>query len=64
MPRDVEFTLFCTDCKMENYISKKNKKNTPEKVELKKFCARCYMLKHSSQRKEIIFLFNSTFSYK
>ncbi|QQH49880.1 50S ribosomal protein L33 [Mycoplasmopsis bovis] len=26
---------------MENYISKKNKKNTPEKVELKKFCARC-----------------------
>ncbi|QQH20930.1 50S ribosomal protein L33 [Mycoplasmopsis bovis] len=40
MPRD-GFTLFCTDCKMENYISKKNKKNTPEKVELKKFCARC-----------------------
>ncbi len=34
MPRD-GFTLFCTDCKMENYISKKNKKNTPEKVELK-----------------------------
>ncbi|UOC57418.1 50S ribosomal protein L33 [Mycoplasmopsis bovis] len=40
MPRD-GFTLFCTDCKMENYISKKNKKNAPEKVELKKFCARC-----------------------
>ncbi|QQH35222.1 50S ribosomal protein L33 [Mycoplasmopsis bovis] len=30
MPRVCWFTLFCTDCKMENYISKKNKKNTPE----------------------------------
>lgn len=35
------FTLACTECKMENYISKKNKKNTPEKVEIKKYCAKC-----------------------
>ncbi|RIV16197.1 50S ribosomal protein L33 [Mycoplasmopsis gallopavonis] len=35
------FTLVCTVCKMENYISKKNKKNTPDKVELKKYCSKC-----------------------
>lgn len=35
------FILFCIDCKMENYISKKNKKNILEKVELKKFCVKC-----------------------
>ncbi|WP_027334675.1 50S ribosomal protein L33 [Mycoplasmopsis felifaucium] len=40
MPRD-GFTLVCADCKMENYISKKNKKNTPEKVEMKKYCSKC-----------------------
>ncbi|QQH34998.1 50S ribosomal protein L33 [Mycoplasmopsis bovis] len=50
MPRDVEFTLFCTDCKMENYISKKNKKNTPEKVELIEIL--CKMLMLSTLHKE------------
>ncbi|MGV2392896.1 UNVERIFIED_CONTAM: 50S ribosomal protein L33 [Campylobacter lari] len=40
MPRD-GFTLVCVECKMENYISKKNKKNTPDKVEMKKYCSKC-----------------------
>ncbi|MBN4083457.1 50S ribosomal protein L33 [Mycoplasma sp. CSL10137] len=35
------YTLVCTVCKMENYISKKNKKTHPEKIELNKFCAKC-----------------------
>ncbi|ATO30654.1 50S ribosomal protein L33 [Mycoplasmopsis bovirhinis] len=35
------YTLACQECKMENYISKKNKKNHPEKVELSKFCSKC-----------------------
>lgn len=39
------FTLECTSCKMQNYISKKNKKLHPEKVELSKYCSKC--LKHS-----------------
>lgn len=34
-------TLVCTDCKSENYMTSKNKKNTTEKLELKKYCARC-----------------------
>ncbi|WP_029513363.1 50S ribosomal protein L33 [Mycoplasmopsis primatum] len=50
MPRD-GFTLVCTECKMENYISKKNKKNTPEKVELKKYCAKCNASKIHKEKK-------------
>ncbi|NQZ66247.1 MAG: 50S ribosomal protein L33 [Mycoplasmatales bacterium] len=37
MARD-GITLRCTECKMENYITKKNKKNQTEKLEMKKFC--------------------------
>lgn len=32
--------LKCTECGDENYISYKNKRNTPERVELKKYCPR------------------------
>lgn len=34
-------TLRCTECKMENYITKKNKKTQVEKLEMKKFCPKC-----------------------
>ena len=34
-------TLVCTVWKMENYISKKNKKNTPDKLEMSKYCSKC-----------------------
>jgi len=34
-------TMRCEVCKMENYITKKNKKNTVEKLEVKKFCGKC-----------------------
>ncbi len=34
-------TLACTDCKERNYSTMKNKKNDPERLELKKFCSRC-----------------------
>ena len=33
--------LECTECKNRNYASEKNKKNNPERVELKKFCPAC-----------------------
>ncbi|MFC1790353.1 50S ribosomal protein L33 [Patescibacteria group bacterium] len=35
------FGLVCTVCKSQNYISQKNKVNTPDKVEFKKFCRKC-----------------------
>ncbi len=34
-------TLQCTLCKEENYRTEKNKINTPERLELKKFCPKC-----------------------
>jgi len=33
--------LACTVCRRRNYSTTKNKKNTPEKLELKKFCSFC-----------------------
>ncbi len=34
-------TLACTECKNRNYTTEKNKKNDPDRIELKKFCQTC-----------------------
>lgn len=34
-------TLQCTVCSSENYRTEKNKRNTPERLELNKFCSTC-----------------------
>ena len=34
-------TLACGDCKRRNYTTTKNKKSTPGKLELKKYCRFC-----------------------
>lgn len=34
-------TLVCTECKHENYITKKNKRNHPDRIELNKYCTNC-----------------------
>ena len=36
-----KITLACTECKERNYITKKNRRNTPDRIELSKFCNRC-----------------------
>ncbi len=33
--------LRCENCKMENYITKKNKKTQVEKLKMKKYCSKC-----------------------
>ncbi len=33
--------LACSECKRRNYTTKKNKKNTPDKLEFKKYCRFC-----------------------
>ena len=33
--------LRCEECKRRNYSTMKNKKNTTEKLELKKYCRHC-----------------------
>lgn len=37
----VGITLACSDCKRRNYITTKNKKTTPNRIELKKYCRFC-----------------------
>jgi large subunit ribosomal protein L33 len=40
MPREM-ITFQCTECKEKNYTSTKNRKTTPDRIEMKKFCPRC-----------------------
>ena len=44
----VKITLACTECKQRNYDQKKNKKNTPDRIELNKYCPFCR--KHTLHR--------------
>ncbi|MDA8233912.1 MAG: 50S ribosomal protein L33 [Clostridia bacterium] len=37
----VGITLACTECKRRNYTTDKNKKNNPDRLELKKYCRFC-----------------------
>ena len=37
----VKVTLECMECKQRNYDTMKNKKNDPERMELKKYCKFC-----------------------
>lgn len=37
----VKVTLACTECKQRNYNTMKNKKNDPDRLEMKKHCRFC-----------------------
>ena len=43
-----KITLACTECKERNYITKKNRRNDPDRLELAKHCRRCN--KHTAHR--------------
>jgi large subunit ribosomal protein L33 len=43
-----KITLACAECKERNYITKKNRRNDPDRLELAKFCPRCR--KHQAHR--------------
>ncbi|MDA8155420.1 MAG: 50S ribosomal protein L33 [Actinomycetota bacterium] len=40
--------LQCTECKNRNYSTMKNKKNTPDKLEISKYCRHCR--KHTAHK--------------
>jgi large subunit ribosomal protein L33 len=40
MPRE-KIILACETCKNRNYFTMKNRRTHPERVEWKKYCARC-----------------------
>ena len=44
----VKITLACTECKQRNYNTMKDKKNTPDRLELNKYCRFCR--KHTLHR--------------
>jgi large subunit ribosomal protein L33 len=35
-----KITLACVECKERNYITRKNRRNDPDRLELKKYCPR------------------------
>ena len=37
----ISLTLKCTECGEENYLTSKNKKKHPDRLEQKKYCPRC-----------------------
>ncbi len=47
MARD-NITLVCEECKNKNYMTTKNKKTTPARLEFKKFCNTCR--KHNNHK--------------
>ena len=44
----VKITLACTECTQRNYNTTKNKKNDPDRLEMKKYCKFCR--KHTLHR--------------
>jgi large subunit ribosomal protein L33 len=36
-----KITLACTECKDRNYITRKNRRNNPDRLEFNKFCPKC-----------------------
>jgi large subunit ribosomal protein L33 len=43
-----KITLACVDCKHRNYITKKNRRNDPDRLAMNKFCPNCG--KHTEHR--------------
>ena len=43
-----KITLACGECKERNSITKKNRRNDPDRLEVKKYCARCN--KHTAHK--------------
>ena len=51
----VNVTLACTECGDRNYITKKNKRNNPDRIELKKYCPRLKKVTFRKQLRNSIF---------
>ena len=50
MPRD-NIILRCTVCGDENYITTKNKRKHPEKMEISKYCPKCNKMTNHKEKK-------------
>jgi large subunit ribosomal protein L33 len=43
-----KITMACVECKDRNYITKKNRRNNPDRLAMNKFCPKCG--KHTEHR--------------
>jgi len=41
--------LVCTVCRSRNYVTTRNKLNTPEKLKPKKFCKKCRVVREHKE---------------
>jgi len=46
----IVITLACTECKERNYLTEKNRRNDPGRIELSKYCPRCR--RHTEHREQ------------
>ena len=52
----VKVTLRCNECKQRNYNTMKNKKNDPDRLEMKKYCRFCKKhTVHTARRSKAMF---------
>ena len=49
----IKITLRCSECKQRNYNTMKNKKNSPEKLEMNKYCPLLPQA-HQARRNEVM----------
>ena len=52
----VKVTLGCSECKQRNYNTMKNKKNDPDRLEMKKYCRFCRKHTVHNETKEAVWL--------
>lgn len=45
----VKVTLACTECKQRNYDTMKNRKNTPDRIEMNKYCRFCKSIRRTKR---------------
>ncbi|MFA6675293.1 MAG: 50S ribosomal protein L33 [Bacilli bacterium] len=48
----ISITLKCTECGEENYLTFKNKKHFPDRMEIKKYCPRCKKITLHREKKK------------
>ncbi len=48
----ISLTLKCTECGEENYLTSKNKKHHPDRLEQKKYCPRCHKVTLHREKKK------------
>ena len=48
----ISFVLKCQECGEENYLTSKNKKKHPDRLELNKYCPRCKKVTLHKEKKK------------